>query len=131
MTPPEQRVTPTIVDLLDEAALDVLAVRLAPRLDGLRRPEPLLTTAEAAAILGLHPSSLARAAAAGRVVGARRVGRYWRFDGATLELRAPSTTHRSRTPAPQIGGSGTQALAALRSIHSGRGDDPEVPLRGN
>ena len=44
---------------------------------------------EAAGRLGVHPKTLTRAAAAGRVAGARRVGRHWRFDPAELALEPP------------------------------------------
>ena len=46
----------------------------------------LLSPTEAAGRLGVHPKTLTRAAAAGRVAGARRVGRQWRFDPAELAL---------------------------------------------
>lgn len=50
----------------------------------------LLSPNEAAERLGVHPKTLTRAAAAGRVAGARRVGRHWRFDPAELGLEPPS-----------------------------------------
>jgi excisionase family DNA binding protein len=49
----------------------------------------LLSPTEAAVRLGVHPKTLTRAAAAGRVVGALRVGRHWRFDPAELALESP------------------------------------------
>lgn len=55
----------------------------------------LLSPTEAAARLGVHPKTLTRAAAAGRVAGSRRVGRHWRFDPADLALEPvdrPSAT---------------------------------------
>jgi excisionase family DNA binding protein len=65
----------------------------------------LLSPREAAKRLGIHPKTLTRAAAAGRVAGARRVGRHWRFDAAELIL-APA--HSPPGQAPPI-------LAPLRS----------------
>ncbi len=65
----------------------------------------LLTPAPAAAKLGKHPKTLTRAAADGRVVGAVRVGRSWRFrSGLTLlppagvtSTQAPPAKPRPRT----------------------------------
>ena len=66
----------------------------------------LLSPTEAAARLGVHPKTLTRAAAAGRVAGSRRVGRHWRFDPADLALEpldrpsaAPAVITRLRSRA--------------------------------
>lgn len=50
----------------------------------------LLSPSDAAARLGVHPKTLTRAAGAGRVSGARRVGRQWRFEPAGLALEPPA-----------------------------------------
>ena len=65
----------------------------------------LLSPREAARRLGIHPKTLTRAAAAGRVAGARRVGRHWRFDPGELVLEPPRSSS-PQTPA---------ILAPLRS----------------
>jgi excisionase family DNA binding protein len=54
------------------------------------RGDCLLSPADAAARLGVHPKTLTRAAAAGRVPGAVRVGRHWRFAPDELALEAPT-----------------------------------------
>jgi excisionase family DNA binding protein len=70
-----------------------LAERLRPYL---RDGEALLTPQEAAQRLGVHPKTITRAAAAGRVPGAVRVGRTWRFRADELALESPENV----TPAP-------------------------------
>jgi excisionase family DNA binding protein len=45
--------------------------------------EPLLSDAEAAEMLGLHPKTIQRLARAGELP-AVRVGRYWRFRASAL-----------------------------------------------
>ena len=45
--------------------------------------EPLLDSAEAAALLQIHPKTLQKLARAGTVIGIR-VGRLWRFRASTL-----------------------------------------------
>jgi len=72
----------------------------------------LLSPNEAAEHLGIHPKTLTRAAAAGRVAGARRVGRHWRFDAAELALEAP----RGASTAPR-------ALVRVRSRARGGAAD--------
>jgi excisionase family DNA binding protein len=80
-------VTGVLLDGLTDEQLDVLAARLAPRLRAERElAGRLLSPAEAAARLGIHPKTLTRAAREGRVPGARRVGRGWRFDPSLLDL---------------------------------------------
>lgn len=49
-------------------------------------PERLLDGSEKAAQLGLHPDTLARMARAGRVPGARKIGREWRFPASRCEI---------------------------------------------
>jgi excisionase family DNA binding protein len=108
-------------DLTDEQ-LSVLARRLRPHLDDQAASSRLLSPAEAAARLGIH-KTLTRAARQGRVPGARRVGRVWRFDASQLDLEpvarastlAPPPV-RSRRPAH-----GTSF--AVDAIRSGRGRD--------
>ena len=77
----------------------------------------LLSPREAAKRLGIHPKTLTRAAAAGRVAGARRVGRHWRFDPAELIL-APPKSPRGQVPpilAPLRSRPHTAAADAIRT----------------
>lgn len=67
-----------------------LASRLRPYLDYPERNR-LLSPAEAGARLGVHPKTLTRAAAAGRVPNAVRVGRAWRFRADGLALEPPAS----------------------------------------
>jgi len=94
-----------VLDAFDDRALAQLADRLRPYLAS---PDPyaLLTPSAAAERLGLHPKTLVRAAGAGRVPGARRVGSGWRFDPETLDVLPvtrvpPAKTARTlrKTPA--------------------------------
>ena len=90
MTPLAQAL---LAELTDED-LRVLAERLRPLLE--RQDDELLTPAVAAARLHIHPKTLIRAAADGRVPGAERVGRAWRFRSDQLTLLSPAGI----TPAP-------------------------------
>jgi excisionase family DNA binding protein len=95
----ELRVAHTLVMALlgelraNPRACEELSVLLNER----KTDDRLLSPAEAAARLGVHPKTLTRAAAAGRVAGARRVGRHWRFDPAELALEP--VHHASAAPA--------------------------------
>jgi excisionase family DNA binding protein len=103
---------------LDDEALDHLAELLASRLTGrLDKPDgALLTPAQAAARLSVHPKTLTRAAAAGRVRGATRVGRAWRFAAADLALEPPSATVPMSVPTGSARkGAGGGAAAAIRA----------------
>jgi excisionase family DNA binding protein len=91
-------VADAIVAELDDAQLARLAERLRPFLAE-QGDDRLLTPAAAAARLGLHVKTLTRAARAGRVPGARRVGARWRFDAAALELLPPAG-HHVEVPSP-------------------------------
>lgn len=62
--------------------------------------ERMVKAPEAADVLGIHPKTLTRAAAAGRVVGAQRVGaRGWRFKLSELELLPPEPSELGPAPA--------------------------------
>jgi excisionase family DNA binding protein len=98
---------------LDDQALAQLADRLRPYLD--QSAERLMTPTEAAAQLSVHPKTLTRAAADGRVPGAQRVGKAWRFraDGLALEPPAgiaPVSVIRTKANARV----GTSAVAAIK-----------------
>jgi excisionase family DNA binding protein len=89
-----------VAAILDELRADKDARRELRELLGEREPggHRLLSPIEAATRLGVHPKTLTRAAAAGRVTGARRVGRHWRFDPEALALHPPGST----SPAPPV-----------------------------
>jgi excisionase family DNA binding protein len=113
-----------VAAILDELRADEDARRELRELLGERDPggHRLLSPSEAATRLGVHPKTLTRAAAAGRVTGARRVGRHWRFDPAALALHAPGHTPPA---APVIArlpvGAGHSAADAIRrSTQPGR-----------
>lgn len=80
----------------DSDELRALAEQLAPYLE--QRDDELLDADTAAARLGVHPKTLTRAAKAGRVAGAIRVGARWRFGASELELQPVRTP--ASTPAP-------------------------------
>jgi excisionase family DNA binding protein len=90
-----------VAAILDELRADREARRELRELLGEREPagHRLLSPIEAATRLGVHPKTLTRAAAAGRVTGARRVGRHWRFDPDALALHPPG---RASPAAPVV-----------------------------
>ncbi|MGN6870277.1 MAG: helix-turn-helix domain-containing protein [Solirubrobacteraceae bacterium] len=98
---------------LDENERREVAEMLRPYLDQ-TADDRLLTPSEAAARLSVHRKTLVRAAAAGRVPGAQRVGKGWRFDPRVLALEPPAgirpapATSRRR---PSSNGSGGVAAA--------------------
>jgi excisionase family DNA binding protein len=67
-----------LLDSLDDDALAALAARLGPHLAG-DQGEGLLSTKEAADRLNLHERTVVRMAREGRIPGAVKVGRGWRF----------------------------------------------------
>jgi excisionase family DNA binding protein len=107
-----------VLAILDELRANPSARQELRVLLGERTSEDrLLSPREAAKRLGIHPKTLTRAAAAGRVAGARRVGRHWRFDPAELIL-APRHSPPGQAPpilAPLRSRSRTAAAAAIRT----------------
>ncbi|MGN6188035.1 MAG: helix-turn-helix domain-containing protein [Conexibacter sp.] len=111
-----------LADLTDEQ-MSVLARRLRPHLDDQAPSGRLLSPVEAAARLSIHVKTLTRAARQGRVPGARRVGRVWRFDASQLDLepvkRASTLASSSARPRRRA----HDASSAVDAIRSGRGRD--------
>lgn len=117
---------PGLLDVLaDELAaaspeqLAELAEVLAPLLAPYLGPAGgLLTVAEFAARVGMNPDVVTRCAREGRIPGARKVGREWRFDADRLQvlpvdrqppaLPGPLTLVARGRPAPD------RAAASLR-----------------
>ncbi|MDQ3630200.1 MAG: helix-turn-helix domain-containing protein [Actinomycetota bacterium] len=100
----EQGLAAALLDSLDNEALAALADRLRPHLtdaelDGNR----LLDPREAAARLGLHERTVARMAREGRIPGAMKIGKGWRFPADRLATRPPLR--------PVAGGDGRPAQA--------------------
>jgi excisionase family DNA binding protein len=85
-----------LVASLDEETIRALAARLRPYLDGDDRAE-LLTPAEAAERLRLHPKTVARMARDGRLL-AVKVGTGWRFRSDQLDLAPPLRPATSARP---------------------------------
>ena len=104
-----------VLAILDELSANPEACQelLRALLNARTSDDRLLTPREAAEHLGVHPKTLTRAAAAGRVAGARRVGRHWRFDPTELALEPP------RSAGPQA----PAVLARLRSRARGAAAD--------
>ena len=100
----EARVAQTLVlAILDELRANPGARQeLRTLLTERKSNERLLSPNEAAEQLGVHPKTLTRAAAAGRVAGARRVGRHWRFDPAEPALEPPPPAALRRRPDPSL-----------------------------
>jgi excisionase family DNA binding protein len=86
-----------ILASLDEDAVRALAERLSPYLHG---PDhgPLLTPAQAAERLSLHPKTVVRMARDGRLP-AVKIGTGWRFHPDQLDIAPPSHARRNERPA--------------------------------
>lgn len=79
--------------VLTDLAADPAAIEELRSLLDTAQAERMLKADEAADLLGVHPKTLTRAAGAGRVRGAQRVGaRGWRFKASELELLPPEPT---------------------------------------
>jgi hypothetical protein len=101
---------------LSDTELRELAERLRPFIDQ-ARGEELLTPVVAAGLLHVHPKTLTRGAAAGRVPGAQRVGKAWRFRADVLALEPPAGP-RPSAPMPTLTrrhGNGGSVADAIRS----------------
>jgi excisionase family DNA binding protein len=113
-----------VAAILDELRADKDARRELRELLGEREPggHRLLSPIEAATRLGVHPKTLTRAAAAGRVAGARRVGRHWRFDPEALALHPPGGASRAAPVVARLPShAGRSAADAIRrSTRPGR-----------
>jgi len=77
-----------LVASLDEEAVRALADRLRPHLEDRPRQQPLLTPAQAAERLRLHPKTVVRMAREGRLP-AVKVGTGWRLDADRLHIAPP------------------------------------------
>lgn len=116
----ERRVAHTLVlALLGELRANPDACQeLRALLNERQADDRLLSPTEAAMRLGVHPKTLTGAAAAGRVVGATRVGRHWRFVPAELALEA---AHRAPAAPPIVARLRARARGgAADAIRTGR-----------
>ncbi len=110
-----------VLEALDDESLARLADRLRPFLAP-QHGHALLAPADAAKRLSVHPKTLVRAARAGRVPGARRVGSGWRFDPDVLDLLSPATT-TAPTMRPALARrtpTSTRAVDAIRGTGASR-----------
>jgi excisionase family DNA binding protein len=90
-----------IVAEAGEEELRALAVRLRPYLTD--TPTRLLSAPEKGEQLGLHPDTVVRMAREGRIPGATKVGREWRFPAQQTEIlsaggASPAQAHHSSQP---------------------------------
>jgi excisionase family DNA binding protein len=111
------RLAAALLDSLDNEALAALAQRLRPHL---AEPDPdggrLLDPREAAARLGLHERTVARMAREGRIPGAVKIGRGWRFPADRLATQPPPrpVEARSQRRAPARREPGWASVHAIR-----------------
>ena len=96
--PSPPRLAAALLAELDELACRELAELLRPYLAA--GSDHLLDAAEAAPPAKLHPETLVRMAREGRVKGAEKVGREWRFPTGRLEIGPPPCRSVSAEPAP-------------------------------
>jgi excisionase family DNA binding protein len=116
-------VAAVLADLTDEQ-LSVLAARLQPHLDADHAATGrLLTPVQAAARLGIHVKTLTRAARQGRVPGARRVGRCWRFDASQLDLERARRASAILPPPARQRRRAHGTSSAVDAIRTGRSRD--------
>lgn len=98
----------------DPAAIDELRSLLHPD-----EPERLLSPKEAAERIGCNPKWLVRVAGEGRVPGAERHGRLWKFRPSTLEILPPPP----RSPVSAGAGRGARRAGASAAVNAMRGED--------
>lgn len=107
----------TLLDAFDDDALAELAERLRPFLaDAEGDPARLLAPREAAARLGLHERTVARMAREGRLPGAVKIGKGWRFPAGSLAVRPPPARPAAEAPAPRrrAAAGGRASVRAIR-----------------
>jgi excisionase family DNA binding protein len=105
-----------LLSTLDDDALAELAERLRPFLaDAEGDPGRLLAPREAAARLGLHERTVARMAREGRLPGAVKVGRGWRFPAGSLAVTPRARPH-NEAPAPRRRRPAPDGRASVRAI---------------
>lgn len=110
-----------ILDCADEGTLDRLAELLAPRLAALPSNGGwLLSPREAAARIGLHEKTVARMAREGRLPGAVKVGRGWRFDPDGLVPQPPARPAARPPSAPRERAALSTERASVRAIRGPR-----------
>ncbi len=115
-----------IVAALDDDTLALLAQRLRPFLDAGRSNGGLLTAAQVAARLALHPKTVVRMARDGRLP-AVKVGAGWRFDPDRLAVE-PSTACGRALAAPTRPSKRSPGTPA--SVHAIRGENGPTTPRG-
>lgn len=113
---PHDDLARVLVQALDDEALAALAERLRPHLaavDGMR----LLTPHEAADRLGLHVKTVVRMAREGRLPGAVKAGRGWRFPADVAVLPAvPQHPPVSHPPRPRPDSRTRSSVQAIRGL---------------
>ena len=111
--------TPSLIDVLlaeltDEQAAE-FAQRLAPHLpNGGGTTPPLVGREQAAWRLGIHVRTLTRATTAGRVSGAIRVGRSWRYRLDELAIAPPERSAPPPPPPPRRRPARSNAAAVIK-----------------
>lgn len=87
---------------LGDRELQHLAQMLRPFLvDEPAQPTRWLTAREAGSVLCLHEGTVTRLAREGRLGGAEKVGRSWRFDPARLGVSSPAVSPAGAVVAPR------------------------------
>ncbi|MFL5910438.1 MAG: helix-turn-helix domain-containing protein [Gaiellaceae bacterium] len=118
MSVPATSLAAALLAALDDEAVRALADRLRPYLEDQLDHRPLLTPAQAAERLRLHPKTVVRMARDGRLPGVK-VGTGWRFHSDRLDI-APRgravTTERARSASPR------RCTAELASVRAIRGE---------
>lgn len=104
-----------LLDALDDDALAQLAERLRPHLRPVENGPGLLTPEQAAHRLGLHPKTVARMAREGRLAGAVKVGKGWRFRPDGL---VPAPPRRPEPVSPTV--------SSVRRARPSAGERPSV-----
>ncbi|MFL5816878.1 MAG: helix-turn-helix domain-containing protein [Conexibacter sp.] len=110
-----------ILASLDDETIRALAERLRPHLEDRPDHQPLLTPAQAAERLRLHPKTVVRMARDGRL-SAVKVGTGWRFHPDQLDIVPPSRPAMVDPPcaARRRPASGERAsVAAIRGPREG------------
>ena len=114
--PPAPPLVTALLDSLDHEVLAALAERLEPYLDGVAASR-IIGPREAAEQLGLHERTVARLAREGRLAGAFKIGRYWRFRARELgvidDVAPPAPT--TRAPLRRRRGAQTPTVHAIRN----------------
>lgn len=104
------------LDSLDDETLAAVADRLRPHLTNGHEPEELISSRQAAQALGLNERSVVRMAREGRIPGAVKIGRRWRFPCGPLVVQPTDQPGVALSPPAPMRASSASRRVSVEAI---------------